>query len=87
MRCYRLRGCLKLMKDRKELKEKIKNTRNIHFGEDQRIESVREEFEEFGILDPTFVWHRNHEFFGNCVEFGGDEYTYGTMILVKGGRR
>lgn len=39
-------------------------------------------FTSEGILDPTFKWHRDHEFFGNCIEFGGDEYEYGTIIRV-----
>ncbi len=35
-------------------------------------------------LDPTFKWHRNDELFGNAVEFNGDEYTFGTIIPIKG---
>ncbi|MED2932815.1 hypothetical protein P4308_11915 [Bacillus wiedmannii] len=86
MRCYRLRGLVKLTNHRKGLKEKIKNSRAIHLGEDQRIESVREEFVEFGILDPTFEWHRNFEGWEeNWIDFGGNEDEYGICIHVKGG--
>ncbi|PDY09311.1 hypothetical protein COM83_30665, partial [Bacillus cereus] len=35
-------------------------------------------------LDLTFKWHRNDELFGNAVEFNGDEYTFGTIIPIKG---
>ncbi len=41
-------------------------------------------FESEGVLDPTFKWHRNDELFGNAVEFNGDEYTFGTIIPIKG---
>jgi hypothetical protein len=35
--------------------------------------------------DPTFKWHRDFEGWGeNWVEFGGDEYSYGELICVKG---
>ncbi|PFB24086.1 hypothetical protein [Bacillus cereus] len=83
-RHFRLIGLTKLTKHRKGLKERVKRTKDIHLNENTEIVSVREEFEEFGILNPTFKWHRSDELFGNAIEFGGDEYTFGVVIPVKG---
>ncbi|SMD67899.1 hypothetical protein BACERE00185_00269 [Bacillus mobilis] len=35
------------------------------------------------VLDPTFKWHRETYLFGNCIEYGGDDYKYGASIPVK----
>lgn len=36
-------------------------------------------------IDPTFKWHRDFEGWGeNWIEFGGDDYSYGELICVKG---
>lgn len=36
-------------------------------------------------LDQTFKWHRDFEGFknDNVIEFGGDEYSYGTHFKAK----
>ncbi|MCD9104112.1 MULTISPECIES: hypothetical protein [Bacillus] len=83
-RHYRLIGMNKLTKHRKGLKQRIRREKDIYLNENTEIVSVRKDLEEISVLDPTFVWHRNDELFGNCVEFGGDEFTFGTMISVKG---
>lgn len=46
---------------------------------------------EKGYIDPTFEWHRNFKGWGddeksgtyNMIEFGGDEYKYGTRFKPK----
>ncbi|WP_207391679.1 hypothetical protein [Bacillus wiedmannii] len=85
-RHYRLIGMNKLTKHRKGLKERIRREKDIYLNENTEIVSVREEFEEFGILDPTFEWHRNFEGWEeNWIEYGGNEDEYGVCIHVKGG--
>ena len=67
-------------------RDKWSNMRN------QPIESMRRvEKRPKGALDPSFIWHRNFKGWGdseksksfNVVEFGGDEYDYGTHFPAK----
>ncbi|HFJ9375218.1 TPA: hypothetical protein ACGW7B_005928 [Bacillus nitratireducens] len=84
-RHYRLIGMNKLTKRRNGLKERIRREKDIYLNENTEIVSVREDLEEINVLDPTFKWHRDFEGWGeNWVEFGGDEYSYGELICVKG---
>ncbi|EJS63443.1 hypothetical protein [Bacillus cereus] len=85
-RHYRLIGLTKLTKHRKNLKERIRLSKEIYLSENTEIVSIRKEFEECEILDLTFKWHRNYEGFGNFVEFSkpiyrGDERLYETTLL------
>ncbi|PFS53510.1 hypothetical protein COK41_29020 [Bacillus cereus] len=57
-RHYRLIGLTKLTKHRKGLKKRIQNSKDIFLNNNAKIENVRKEFEEGGILDTTFSWHR-----------------------------
>ncbi|WP_142346839.1 hypothetical protein [Bacillus wiedmannii] len=34
-------------------------------------------------LDPTFRWHKKDKIFDQCIEFGGDDYSYGVRVPVK----
>lgn len=58
-RHYRLRGLAKLTKHKRGLKERIRRSKDIYLSENMKIDSIRKEFEEYGVLDPTFKWHRN----------------------------
>jgi hypothetical protein len=49
------------------------------------ITTGKQVFIQKGVLDPTFQWHRDFEGFknDNIVEFGGDEYEYGTHFKAN----
>ncbi len=57
MRCYRLRGIFQLDNRKKGAKKRISIMRDI-LGTNPNIRRINKEFEEFGILDSTFLWHR-----------------------------
>lgn len=85
-RHYRLRGLTKLTKHRKGLKERIRRSKDIYLSENMTIDSIRKEFEDYEVLDPTFKWHRDYGGFGNFVEFSkpiyrGAERIYETTLL------
>lgn len=76
----------------KEAKDKYdeKRVKALHFStlnghSVSAIATGKQVFIKKGVLDPTFMWHRDFEGFinDNIVEFGGDEYSYGTHFKAN----
>ncbi|WP_206665129.1 hypothetical protein, partial [Bacillus wiedmannii] len=63
--------------------KRYKHNKTVEEYPNLEIRYVRIEYTNVFELDPTFRWIRNDEIFGQCVDVGGGECSYGRRIPVK----